>query len=136
MEGIVNAKTIQLSNLKSLVNTKKFPTEAQELFNFIYNKLISVNDVQKGKSLDELSLPLLSGHTILYIDGVDTVLMIDTVGGEMRSIEEPVTETLIRGPREGFVENLQTNLSLIRRNIKDPNLRSEERRVGREWQSS
>src|SRR5690625_3162897 len=131
MEGIVDAKTIQLSILKSLENTKKLPTEAQELFNFIYNKLISVNDVQKGKSLDEISLPLLSGQTVLQIDGVDTALMIDTIGGEMRSIEEPVTETLIRGPREGFVENLQTNLALIRRNIKDPNLRFKTYKTGR-----
>src|SRR5690625_2425398 len=131
IEGIVDAKTVQLSILNSIENAQNLPSEPEALFNFIYNKLISVNDVKKGTTLDDVSLPLLSGQTLIYIDGITTVLIVDTVGGEMRSIEEPVTETLIRGPREGFVENLQTNLSLIRRNIKDPNLRFKTYKTGR-----
>lgn len=131
IEGIVDSKTIQLSILNNLESAQNLPTEAKELFDFIYNKLIFVNNVQKGYTLDDLSLQLLSGHTILYVDGVDTVLMIDTIGGEMRSIDEPITETLIRGPREGFVENLQTNLALVRRNVRDPNLRYKTFQAGR-----
>src|SRR5699024_6349159 len=76
IEGIVDSKTIQLSILNNLESAQNLPTEAKELFDFIYNKLIFVNNVQKGYTLDDLSLQLLSGHTILYVDGVDTVLMI------------------------------------------------------------
>lgn len=131
IDGLVDAKTVQVSILENLENAKQLPTEGKELFQHIYNKLLSVIHVEKGKTLDEITLPLLSGSTLLYIDGVETALIVDTSGGEMRSIEEPVTETLIRGPREGFIENLQTNLAIIRRHIKDPNLRFKTHQTGR-----
>lgn len=131
IEGLVDAKTVQHGILYNLETAKNLPTESNKLFDYIYHKLISVNDVQIGSTLDELTLQLLSGYTIVYVDGVDMVLMIDTLGGEMRSIEEPITETLIRGPREGFIENLQTNLAMVRRNVKDPNLRFKTYKTGR-----
>lgn len=59
------------------------------------------------------------------------MLIIDTAGGKFRSIEEPSTETLICGPRVGFVENSQSNLAMIRRSIKDPNLWFVTHRTGR-----
>src|SRR5690625_1306586 len=58
IEGIVDAKTVQLSILNNLENAQNLPVEPQALLNYIYNKLISVNDVQKGTTLDEVSLPL------------------------------------------------------------------------------
>ncbi len=131
IEGIVDTQSIQQSVLGNLENMSNLPTVAVDLFEYIYSKQIAINDVQKASTLDELALPLLSGFTIFYMDGVPTVLTINTIGGEQRSIEEPITETLIRGPRAGFVENLQTNLGMIRRNIKDQNLRFKTYQVGR-----
>src|SRR5699024_3799087 len=68
--------------------------------------------------------------TIIFIDGEKEALMIQTIGGEFRTIEEPITETLIRGPRSGFVENIETNLALIRRRVKDPNVRFQTHTAG------
>ena len=67
---------------------------------------------------------------MLFIDGMTEVLVINTIGGEFRAIEEPVTETLIRGPRSGFVESVQTNQALIRRRVRDPSLRFETHLIG------
>lgn len=55
----------------------------------------------------------------------------DTVGGESRAIEEPRSEALIRGSKEGFIENIRTNTMMIRRYIADPNLRFSTYKVGR-----
>jgi len=131
IEGIVDSMSIQESIFGSLENTQNFPCDEKELFDFIYNKLISMSDVQKATTLDEISLALLSGFTVIYVDKMKCALLINTIGGETRSIEEPITETLIRGPREGFVENLQTNLAMIRRSIRDPNLRFKTYKTGR-----
>src|SRR5699024_11598454 len=67
---------------------------------------------------------------IIMIDGVACAMTVETIGGEQRAIEEPVSETLIRGPRSGFVENIQTNLALIRRRAKESDLRFKTYNVG------
>jgi spore germination protein KA len=54
----------------------------------------------------------------------------------MRGIQESGTESVIRGPRESFTENLRTNTALIRRRIKDPNLRMKTSQVGRVSQTA
>lgn len=138
MDGLVDEQSIQQNVLGNMQVTKKeeYPTEAASLFDFIYWNIIADANVQKGETFDDLSLHLLSGFTILFIDGVNKVLMIDTIGGEYRGIEEPVTETLIRGSREGFIENIQRNLSIIRRRVKDPNLRFKTYQTGRRSKKS
>ncbi|MEI3611064.1 spore germination protein [Pseudogracilibacillus sp. SO30301A] len=138
IDGLVDEQSIQHNVLGSLQVTKddKYPTEARSILDFIYWKLIGDTNIQKGESFDDLSFNLLSGFTILFIDGIATILMIDTAGGEFRSIEEPVTETLIRGPREGFIESVQRNVAMIRRRIKDPNLRFKTYQTGRRAKKS
>lgn len=51
-------------------------------------------------------------------------------GGERRSIEEPGTQVSFRGPRQGFTESIQTNVSMIRRYIKNPNVWVEKMKIG------
>lgn len=136
IESVVDKKDVQQNVLDSVQNAQNLPSENNELFQFIYDKLISLMDVKKGTTLDEISLPLLIGYTILFIDGIDTALMVNTAGGEMRQIEEPITETLIRGPRAGFVENIHVNIGLIRRDINDPNLRFKTYLTGRRSKKS
>src|SRR5699024_3049178 len=59
------------------------------------------------------------------------VFIIGTQGWDKRQIQEPVTETMIRGPRDGFVEDLRTNMVLMRRYIQDPSLRFKTYQIGR-----
>src|SRR5690625_4433645 len=51
IEGIVDAKTVQLAILNNLENIERMPKEPKKIFEYIYNKLIAVNDVKIGKSL-------------------------------------------------------------------------------------
>ncbi|WP_245631912.1 spore germination protein [Alicyclobacillus ferrooxydans] len=73
---------------------------------------------------------LLAGESLLFIDGVDEALLVGTKGWESRSPGETATEVVIRGPRDGFTENIRTNTSLIRRRIKDPMFRLESLQIG------
>src|SRR5699024_12747903 len=75
------------------------------LFNVLQEEVISATDIQVGDTLDDVSNAIMYGKTIFYLDGVDQVLLMDTADWESRSIDEPTTETVIRGPKEGFVEN-------------------------------
>jgi len=72
--------------------------------------------------LSDLLDNLLAGATILLINGSKEALAIKAGKRESRSIEEPGTEAVVRGPREGFVENVNVNIALMRRKIKDTDL--------------
>ncbi|RAV06484.1 spore germination protein [Paenibacillus sp. YN15] len=80
--------------------------------------------VKKVDTVDGVFSALFGGSTIVLIEGCNQALAINTSGGEQRGVEETTTQTVIRGPKEGFNENLRTNLSLIRRRVKSTKLAS------------
>ncbi|WP_156291042.1 spore germination protein [Oceanobacillus salinisoli] len=129
ISGITDEDLINNNILKTIqLNKKEF--ESNQL-DEIHKKVIAITDVQKSNNLDDVSFGILNGNTAFYLDGQETVLLIGTTGGESRSIEQPDSETLIRGPRDGFVESIETNIALVRRDIKDPNLRFKQHEVGK-----
>ncbi|MGM0901058.1 MAG: spore germination protein [Bacillota bacterium] len=78
---------------------------------------------------------LLNGWCVMSFEGVQKLYMLDVVISKDRAVEEPNNEQVIQGSHEGFVENLQTNLHLIRKAIKTPNLHLERLSVGDQIQS-
>lgn len=68
---------------------------------------------------------------LLLIDEEPTALALSTEGGENRAVEEPSTEAVIRGPREGFNENVMTSMALIRRRLRTPDLKTESVDLGK-----
>lgn len=99
------------------------------------DKIASLTSIATSEisSVDNISTAvnkILSGETILFIDGCTKAIMISSRGWPMRSISEPVAETLLRGPRDGFNETLKVNITLIRRRIKDPKLKVKYMQIG------
>ena len=74
---------------------------------------------------------VLSGPALLFIEGFDECLIIDTREYHTRGITEPDSDRALRGSREGFNETLIVNTSMIRRNIRTPQLRTEHFSVGK-----
>ncbi|MCD5407087.1 MAG: spore germination protein [Desulfotomaculum sp.] len=74
---------------------------------------------------------ILFGDALILLDGHKKALIVRVKGFEKRSISEPVAETVIRGPQEGFTEDLRTNTVLIRRRLQTPNLIMENMIIGR-----
>ncbi len=79
---------------------------------------------------------LLSGDMLLCISGDQRYLVINARQYTTRGIMEPPTETVMRGPREGFIEDLKTNLSLLERRLKTPDLAIERLEVGRKTKTN
>ncbi len=82
-------------------------------------------------TLDDVFTQILDGKTVLFVEGYDKCVAIDNKKVESRAITEPPTSAVVKGPREGFTENIRTNLSLLRRRIKSQNLVIEKFVVGR-----
>lgn len=79
---------------------------------------------------DDAILQVLSGATCLLVDGFSQVILLDVKSYPKRSIEEPDTEKVTNGSKDGFVETLIENANLIRRRIRDYNLTFELISVG------
>ena len=63
-----------------------------------------------------------NGYTIIF-DDKDNCISVDTRTAVGRAIAEPPTSMVMRGPREGFVEDVKVNLTLLRKRLKTPNLK-------------
>jgi spore germination protein KA len=74
----------------------------------------------------------MEGISIIMLQGCTVAISANTAGGDHRAVEEPSSQTVVRGPKEGFTENINTNLSLLRRRIKSPALRVVYRQIGRQ----
>lgn len=88
---------------------------------YIKSSLLSVGGIKETSSVNYAIDSFLSGDTILLIDGSKEALVISLRGWKTRSIEEPKTESSVRGPHEGFSETLRINTALLRRKIKNTN---------------
>lgn len=81
---------------------------------FIKNEVLSISEVEAVRSIKELASKVLTGSTALLIDGSMDALILGTTKLKTRTIEEPVSEALVRGPRVGFTESLSDNTSFLR----------------------
>lgn len=94
--------------------------------------VLHVADWQERDTVQALLNNVFSGDLGLLFDGTATALISDLKGFDRRGITEPQTEIVVRGSREGFIENMKTNMALLRRRIKTPNLCFEPTKLGTE----
>ncbi|NLY46395.1 MAG: spore germination protein [Tissierella sp.] len=132
IDGLVNNTEIRESILKPIVFNKKINKENEELsIKEIQKSIICSGDIKRSDMYSVLIDGCLAGATILLINGFRKGLVINTGSWEKRAITEPQTEPVVRGPREGFTEDLRTNTSLLRRRIKSPKFKMENMIIGR-----
>lgn len=134
IDGMVDKKLTANSILSSLqLNPGLIPDKKinkTNTFNIIKDQLVSIGEVKTVRDMDTLVENVLSGQAALIIDGTAQAIITSVRQMESRSVDEPQTEPLVRGPRDGFVESLRTNTSLIRRRIKTPRLKMEVLKIG------
>ncbi|AAO36595.1 spore germination protein [Clostridium tetani] len=129
IDGMVNTEIINENILPQLMNTT-VNSKSKNLINCIKEEVLIVNEVKESNRLEDILSSLLMGKSILFIDGFEKVLILNTIQWEKRSIEEPQGESVVKGPREGFNESLITNISLIRRRIKSQELKLQFKEIG------
>ncbi len=66
---------------------------------------------------------ILAGSCVFIFDMIPHAVSCSMSDTEKRSIDEPVTEKNVRGPHDGFIESLDTNISLLRRRVKSDRLK-------------
>ncbi|WP_261991185.1 spore germination protein [Paenibacillus polymyxa] len=100
------------------------------IYQFMKDKALSIGEEKVLNDWKELFEALLSGNTIILVDGLAKAISGNTSGGEVRAVTEASTQVAIRGSKESFTESIGTNLSLVRRRIKNVNLWIETMKIG------
>jgi spore germination protein KA len=101
------------------------------LINLIITETLYHSQANVGESLDQLIDLMLRGKTVIFIEGIKEAIHIETRKVEKRSIAQPETEQVILGPREGFIENITTNISLLRYRLPTPDFQVKTLKIGR-----
>lgn len=133
-EGLVDATIQNESFFKPLMFYEQNKSEknltSARVYDSLKNNYISIGEIAEYNDLWDAAHSVLSGDTVLLFEGVKKVLCINSRSLPQRNIEEPKRETIVRGPQEAFTELLRTNIALIRRRLKHPDLVFETRRGG------
>ena len=88
-------------------------------------------ELKKKEDLDEMIKEVLDGNTLLLVDGLAVGFIAGAKLLPVRAVVEPPTDVAVKGPREGFIEDVKTNMALVRKRLKTPELRFETLRVGK-----
>lgn len=123
IETITDSNKINDFILRKIDNLEK----VNDLYEYLFNSLpsVSVNKINKN----ELSYYLINGFTVIEIN--NKYLSIETIKMPERSVTSSEYEKSITGPKDSFTEHFNTNIGLIRRRIKDSNLKLENITIGK-----
>ena len=98
-------------------------------------KKLTSPELRQETSFELLAEEILAGNPVVLWEGADQGIIAGTKKVFVRAIAEPPTDVTIKGPREGFIEDVKINVSLVRRRLKTPELKVEMIKVGRRSQT-
>ena len=131
LEGLVDRKTLDDDVIKPLLQpTWPEPLPKAPELQWLALHILATPDAEQISGVDAAAGSLLSGKALLFLAAAEGALALEVQGGESRAVEEPKIESSLRGPRVGFVEELATNIALLRRTLPTPDLRLEPLHVG------
>ncbi|WP_434082553.1 spore germination protein [Cohnella hashimotonis] len=132
ISSLVNEQTIDDHILKPLMSKAGIHSagtnrpEAEAL----KERMISAGSASISSDVNELVRQILNGQAAVLQDADSDALVVKADGTKQRSVEEPSSEPVISGPRDGFNENISTNIGLLRRRLKTPRLKMESGTIG------
>lgn len=124
--------------VKSIIDSIKHSSIFDNIFKNIFNTLknnIYNSTIKKLDNYEDCLYYLSNGFTIVFINGYKKALAIETRETLDRGVQKSESEITIKGPKDAFTENYNKNIGLIRKRIKDKNLRFEEFIIGRRTKS-
>lgn len=129
IEGMVNTEIINENIMQPIIQNENL-TGSDKIINTLQTRVIISNHVERTNDINKLTNAIISGDTVFLLEGSNEALIISTKGWQSRTLSEPESEKTVRGPREGFVESIVINLTLIRRRLETPDLKFKFMTVG------
>lgn len=133
MDGMVDNRLVNEDIIQPLLKFKVPKKDlGAERIDLIQKQATFSNSVEQTAEKDKIITSLLYGDSVLVIEGCEQVLILNTKGWVTRSVEEPQSERVLKGPREGFTEAIMPNLAMLRRKLKTSHLKIKFKEFGKQ----
>lgn len=119
---MVNTSVTNEHILKPILESKVLLDDI-DYIEYLSTKVIISGTLKVSTLIYDLVDAIVSGETILLLEGYSQFIIIYSSAWKARAVEEPNSEKVLRGPKEGFTESLTTNQTLIRRKIRTKDLK-------------
>ena len=94
-------------------------------------KLLASPEVKDGSKIPDAIKEVSDGNAVLFVDGEKNFFIIGLKKPPGRTVAEPPTQVTVKGPREGFTEDIKTNLGLVRKRLKSEKLQIKMLKTGK-----
>ncbi len=130
--GLVDVDRIDRELLHPLINNAhiKGLKKEESLVDEICKRFIPMSTIETTKDEKKIEHAMKRGYAVIIIDNLETSILANVKGGEFRTIKEPTDEVSIGGTKESFIEDLDINISIIKRMLRDKHLTIEKFTVG------
>ncbi len=129
IDNLISKDTLAIAVIKPLFEYN-FAGSPEQCLTDIRTKVLYTDDITNISTFEELSGLILSGFCVIALDGTDKMISVGLQGFKSRSISEPESDVIQRGSKEGFVETIHTNMSMLRRRMKSTGLKLDIMKAG------
>lgn len=131
MAGRMNIEDMVLRPLQEVETLQGRPSKVAQQ---VMERIIPAGNVKILQSTKDIRDLILLGNVAIFIDGCPSAVVCEMIAVQKRGVEQPVTETTVIGPNQAFNENIRSNISLLRSQLKSADLVSEMLTVGEDSQ--
>jgi len=130
LNGMSDGKSINEFILREAMGVELPEGVAPPCAGYLIENVFTACDVAVSGQWQAIKQGIADGRAAVFVEGEGQAILLDTRGYEYRTVSFPQNEKVVRGPHEGFNENLRTNITLLRRLIRREDLVCEMRDVG------
>lgn len=109
--------------------------ENGDIYKTAKERFVAFSKISEPKDQQTFIENLLNGFVGVLFEDSEKILVVECTKWIVRTPAEPPTSAVIEGPREGFVEDIITNMALLRKRLKTPNLKIDKLKIGSETNS-
>lgn len=114
IKGLINKAELTNDIIKPII---KDLVSTEDVLSTVF-----ISEVKIALDMEDIINPMTDGYAILFIENLEMAYIFDVSGWDKRDITEPSVEQVIRGSKEGFIEDIGTNKTMIRRKLRNKNL--------------
>lgn len=135
IDMMANGDTINENIMSKLITNIRLTPPTMSAFSYdvlegLKDGGITASDISEETDFNKAVDSMLSGDTILFIDGSEKAIIISSKGFPSRGVPSSETEIVIQGAKDAFSESFRTNTTLVRRRIQDTRLKLEQFKAG------
>ena len=129
IDNMIDKILLEQDTIRNLLNNMEDLPETNQ-FEFIRDNGLQTTDIKEIITMDDVTQTVLSGDCVIMVDGYEKALVIAIKGYPGRGVPAVEAEVTIKGSKDSFTESIAVNKVLIRRRIRDTQLKVEPLKVG------